>query len=421
MKIILKNSNTLGKIPLVSDLDLGEVGINTTDGRIFIKKDNGVESIVEVGANSGGGTSTGLEKITENAKSGWRLVGENPLNHGDIGTSSVDLAVNPISSTTIGATGDQSFAAGYMTTASSQFSTAFGKDTLASGICSVAVGYATTASGGYSDASGNNTIASGICSTSRGYYATASGTYSVSVGYHTTAGGNHSMAGGYYSTSTGQGSFAFGHTDNNTTYITASGDGSSVIGSSISYATLEASGPGSHTTGYAHGDTDYSTEAQIIASGLGSHAEGYVHSTYNTNTSIAYAETTTASGLGSHAEGRCTTALNEASHAEGKYNIGTATDTIHETGIGTDVLNKKNAFEIYTDGRIHAPELTIALHDTPSSLTTKEYVDAETSLSIQSDVTGIPGATQIINDIFLSQADYDALGTYDNNTRYSII
>jgi len=59
------------------------------------------------------------------------------------------------------------------------------------------------------------------------------------------------------------------------------------------------------------------------------------------------------------------------------YNVGTANDTIHETGIGVDDANRKNAFEIYTDGRVVAPELTTAIIGSSSNktLVTREYID----------------------------------------------
>jgi len=64
--IKLRRSATQGGTPTVSQLSLGEVAINTYDGKLYIKKDNGTESIVEIGggASSGslplsGGTLTG--------------------------------------------------------------------------------------------------------------------------------------------------------------------------------------------------------------------------------------------------------------------------------------------------------------------------------------------------------------------------
>jgi hypothetical protein len=47
--IILKRSATPSKVPTTSQLALGEVAINTFDGRMFIKKDDGTPSVVEIG------------------------------------------------------------------------------------------------------------------------------------------------------------------------------------------------------------------------------------------------------------------------------------------------------------------------------------------------------------------------------------
>jgi|SaaInlV_100m_DNA_2_1039680.scaffolds.fasta_scaffold28311_2 hypothetical protein len=47
--IKLKRSSTTGNVPTTSQLDLGELAINTTDGKMFIKKNvSGTESIVEI-------------------------------------------------------------------------------------------------------------------------------------------------------------------------------------------------------------------------------------------------------------------------------------------------------------------------------------------------------------------------------------
>ena len=55
--IKLKRSSVSGNVPTPAQLELGEVAINTFDGKVFIKKDNGSESVVEVGALSGGASS----------------------------------------------------------------------------------------------------------------------------------------------------------------------------------------------------------------------------------------------------------------------------------------------------------------------------------------------------------------------------
>lgn len=45
----LKRSSVPGKVPTTSDIALGEIAVNTYDGKVFIKKDDGTASIVEVG------------------------------------------------------------------------------------------------------------------------------------------------------------------------------------------------------------------------------------------------------------------------------------------------------------------------------------------------------------------------------------
>lgn len=46
--IRLKRSSTAGAVPTTSQLDLGEIAINTNDGKMYIKKDDGSQSIVTI-------------------------------------------------------------------------------------------------------------------------------------------------------------------------------------------------------------------------------------------------------------------------------------------------------------------------------------------------------------------------------------
>ena len=85
----------------------------------------------------------------------------------------------------------------------------------------------------------------------------------------------------------------------------------------------------------ASGNNSLATGHHTVASGSSSHSEG---------------NTTEATGNYSHAEGQGTIAEGTASHAEGKWNQGNA-DSIHEVGIGTNNVNRKNAEEIKTDGK----------------------------------------------------------------------
>lgn len=46
----IKRSAVQGKVPLIADLELGELALNTFDGKLYTKKDNGNVSIIELGS-----------------------------------------------------------------------------------------------------------------------------------------------------------------------------------------------------------------------------------------------------------------------------------------------------------------------------------------------------------------------------------
>lgn len=50
--IKLKRSATQGAVPSTTQLALGEIAINTYDGKLFIKRDSGTESVVEIGGDA---------------------------------------------------------------------------------------------------------------------------------------------------------------------------------------------------------------------------------------------------------------------------------------------------------------------------------------------------------------------------------
>lgn len=50
--LLTKRSAVASKVPVVGDLQLGELGLNTYDGKVFMRKNNGTDSIVEIGAQS---------------------------------------------------------------------------------------------------------------------------------------------------------------------------------------------------------------------------------------------------------------------------------------------------------------------------------------------------------------------------------
>ena len=49
MGIRMKRSAVVSKAPTVADLELGELAVNTFDGKLYLKKNDGVDAIVEVG------------------------------------------------------------------------------------------------------------------------------------------------------------------------------------------------------------------------------------------------------------------------------------------------------------------------------------------------------------------------------------
>jgi hypothetical protein len=55
--IQLRRSAVASAVPTTAQLALGELAINTFDGKLYLKRNNGTESIVEVGA---GGTHNSL-------------------------------------------------------------------------------------------------------------------------------------------------------------------------------------------------------------------------------------------------------------------------------------------------------------------------------------------------------------------------
>ena len=403
--------------------DLNETGINTIPGNSIVCIDapghnteliklNGVVTadltIQQLLDNSGLYIPLGsseLMKITE-PNTGWRLKGSNPLNFGLPGAMSVDLGISEITSTEIGATGDYSFNSG--------------KENIVSGAGATAEGGSNTASGVGSHAEGYQTIASGNISHAEGVGTTASGDGSHAEGYNTIAQNDNMHAAGRFNIGDSDKTlFEFGiginasvrknafeiytdgriHAPEQT--IALHDDPRSLVtkeyADSLGGELIKYTGATSRNTGYILNDnTDDDIGADAVNLGVGSSASGNNSFAEGLTTSAAGASShsegagtasngtyshaeginTRAYNTASHAEGYATIALNTGSHAAGKFNIGISTDTIHETGIGADDTNRKNAFEIYTNGRIIAPELTTGLiANNEQSLITKKYLD----------------------------------------------
>ena len=48
----LKRSATPGKVPTTADLELGEIAINTYDGKLYFEKDSGTPTVVSVATSN---------------------------------------------------------------------------------------------------------------------------------------------------------------------------------------------------------------------------------------------------------------------------------------------------------------------------------------------------------------------------------
>jgi hypothetical protein len=158
--------------------DISEI----TDDKALITKE-----YADTNYSDSGVAPTGLETLDEGNGFGWRLIGKDPNNYGNIGLDATDLSSSTAASITRGATGIQSTAMGENTTASGSNATAMGEFSTASGGNSVAMGFDTTASNFASTAIGRSTTASGSHSTAMGSFTTASGARSTSMGLDTDA------------------------------------------------------------------------------------------------------------------------------------------------------------------------------------------------------------------------------------------
>lgn len=153
--------------------------------------------------------ASGLEKVTEEGKTGWRLIGVDPDAYENIGKDAIDLSIGdalPIG----GAIGLRSVAMGTETTASGQSSTAMGSRTIASGLISTSIGASTTAFGIASIAIGSGSRAFADHSTAMGWETETYGDKSTTVGNQTIAHGNSSIAMGFESRAFGSFSTAMG-------------------------------------------------------------------------------------------------------------------------------------------------------------------------------------------------------------------
>jgi len=170
-KILHKRDANPYSKPTLTEIDLGELAINTYDGRLYTKKDDGVPAVVEIG----GVEPTGLERITSSAGTGWQFIGTDITYKGPLGNNAIDFSISLQNNSggPYGAMADNSQAFGQSTIADGMAAHAEGIETKATGEASHAEGVETEALGNVSHAEGYNTLASGDFSHAEGFFTVA--------------------------------------------------------------------------------------------------------------------------------------------------------------------------------------------------------------------------------------------------------
>lgn len=162
-----------------------------------------------------------IQKITEAGSTGYRFLGIDPNNFGNIGDNAIDFSFSELPSTTRGATGQYSIALGRNVIASGSNSVAIGNMLSASATSSIAIGTFVNASGQYGVALGNSTTASGNSATAFGNGTVASNSSATAMGTTTTASGKGSTSMGQSSTASGDVSVSMGMTNTAKSYAEA--------------------------------------------------------------------------------------------------------------------------------------------------------------------------------------------------------
>lgn len=77
-KVLNKRSVVPGKVPTTAQIDLGELAINTRDGKLFLKRDNGngTFTIVEIGSPQAVAASLGLGALAYSVVGDWTITAD---------------------------------------------------------------------------------------------------------------------------------------------------------------------------------------------------------------------------------------------------------------------------------------------------------------------------------------------------------
>ena len=267
--------------------------------------------------------------------------------------------------------------------------------TKAEGKASFASGDYTTASGFASHTEGSHTIASEVRTHAEGDTTVASGYNSHAEGDHSVASGHNTHAECFHTTASGHDS----HSEGN--YTTASGGASHA--------------EGRKTT--AQGDNSHAENEENTAGGVNSHAGGY-QSVANGKRGFAHGYQCEAASENGVALNCATITSNDSETALGRFNKTTANKTAFSIGGGSSKTNRKNLFEIQSDGAIlikNGDTYDVNLQETFSNLKNVTYSELK---NLRDNSTLIPGQQYRITDYVTTTTQAD---TQSANHAFDII
>lgn len=335
--------------------------------------------------------SSELQKIDEGNGFGWRLLGADVANHGNIGLHAIDLSTQEFAGD-YGAMGENSLVHGWGSSVSGASSFAGGWENIVLGSASLSSGYGNTISGDYSIAAGDSNFV-GQAGIVVGEFSKAIGATKV-LEVLTVVGQEVTVVSGGLS-----------HLGR----VTITSPEADPRDMSDIYSFKVTAKAGDHFT--VEGDTSNILPGMKVYDVYGS--------------SYVFGSDAVATGNISSAFGIGTLTINEAQTVLGKYNVGTSIDTILEVGVGAYGAHV-NGLEVYTDGTITAPEATEALINARGTraLATKEYVDNATPViadPTEHDYTATASQTDfIISNTVLTYVGVFVDGIKKKSDKYTI-
>ena len=383
---------------------------STSEGQV-LSVNATLDGYTWVAASSG--EASELQKITETT-TGWRLLGRDDLNYGNIGSGAVDLSLSTSVSDTNGAIGTNSIAIGENT------STADGSGLVVdtSTNIEISVSLDTKVITTYSSIWGFRSQEIVVPNGGTIWVAMATGTGAL--------GGANSEDSrliiidvdtdpDIFGVDDYDGSFELGYFDNDdSNYWSEYGTYVNSTGLDKKVRVMFGNGPDS---------TIVTLDANVY---LWISLTAAQQDTGNAEETIVYpALAPTTSKGSSFAQGIGTKSIFSGSVALGKYNVGTSLDTILEVGIGDDIT-RANALEVYTDGRIIAPKLSLLNQTDKNSLVTKstlatmDYGNLELKSNYDSDYTPANVSNFLFGSVIAKSTTKMAVGgRYEGKVRIS--